>query len=65
MISSLIDIILPVFLVIGAGYLAVVTKVFKDDAVDHLMKYAQTFAVPFCCLSTWRNWTLGRCLTGG
>lgn len=46
MISSLIDIILPVFLVIGAGYLAVVTKVFKDDAVDGLMKYAQTFAVP-------------------
>lgn len=46
MISSLIDIILPVFLVIGAGYLAVVTKVFKGDAVDHLMKYAQTFAVP-------------------
>lgn len=46
MINGLVEIILPVFLVIGAGYLAVITNVFKSDAADALMKYAQTFAVP-------------------
>ena len=46
MILTLIDIIAPVFLVIGAGYLAVSRKWFGVSMVDGLMKFAIQFAVP-------------------
>ena len=38
--------ILPVFLVIGFGYLAVWRKWFSDSGVEALMKFTQTFAIP-------------------
>ncbi|MFQ1702118.1 AEC family transporter [Loktanella agnita] len=44
--AALINIILPVFLVIGFGYLAVWKGYFSDDAVNGLMKFAQGFAIP-------------------
>lgn len=44
--SGLIDVILPVFLVIGFGYLATWRGLFTDGAVEGLMRFAQTFAVP-------------------
>ncbi len=44
--SALLEIILPVFLVIGAGYLAVKFKAFPDTGVDGLMKFTQHFAIP-------------------
>ena len=44
--GALIDVILPVFLIIGFGYLAVWKGYFSDDAVDGLMKFAQSFAIP-------------------
>jgi predicted permease len=44
--QALIDVILPVFLVIGAGYLATRAGFFPASAVDGLMKFAQNFAVP-------------------
>ena len=44
--SALIEIILPVFLVIGAGYLAVKLKAFPESGVDGLMKFTQHFAIP-------------------
>ena len=44
--SALVDIILPVFLVIGAGYLAVWRGLFSDSAVDGLMRFTQGFAIP-------------------
>ncbi|MEC3860081.1 AEC family transporter [Mesobacterium sp. TK19101] len=44
--QALLDVIMPVFLVIGAGYVAVWRKWFSDDAVDGLMKFTQTFAFP-------------------
>ncbi len=44
--SALIDIILPVFLVIGFGYLAVWKGYFNDASVDGLMKFTQGFAIP-------------------
>lgn len=44
--QALIDVILPVFLVIGAGYLAVWRGYFADSAVDGLMKFTQNFAIP-------------------
>lgn len=44
--AALIDVILPVFLVIGIGYAAVWRGVFTNDWVDGLMKFAQNFAIP-------------------
>jgi malonate transporter len=38
--------VLPVFLVIGAGFIAARTKVFGEEAVNGLMVFAQNFAVP-------------------
>lgn len=46
MLQSLIDVILPVFLVIGAGYTATRTGYFKEDHVDGLMRFTQGFAIP-------------------
>ncbi|TYB87654.1 AEC family transporter [Oceaniovalibus sp. ACAM 378] len=44
--QSLIDVILPVFLVIGFGYFAVWRGLFSDSSVDGLMKFTQNFAIP-------------------
>jgi malonate transporter len=44
--SALLEVILPVFLVLGAGYLAVRTGHFSMSAVDGLMKFTQRFAIP-------------------
>lgn len=44
--QSLLDVILPVFLVIGAGYLATWRGYFSDAAVDGLMSFTQGFAIP-------------------
>lgn len=44
--SALIDVILPVFLVIGFGYAAVWRGWFSDSGVDGLMRFTQGFAIP-------------------
>jgi len=44
--AALLDVILPVFLVIGFGYLAVWKGYFSDTGVDGLMKFTQNFAIP-------------------
>lgn len=44
--QALIDVILPVFLVIGAGYFVVWRKLFSSESVDALMKFTQYFAIP-------------------
>ncbi len=44
--AALIDVILPVFIVIGFGYLAVWKGYFSDSGVDGLMKFTQGFAIP-------------------
>lgn len=44
--QALIDVILPVFLVIGLGYTLVWRKFLSDSAVDGIMKFAQHVAVP-------------------
>ncbi|NBR53753.1 MAG: AEC family transporter [Rhodobacteraceae bacterium] len=44
--AALIDVILPVFIVLGFGYVAVWTKYFSDDGIDLLMKFTQGFAIP-------------------
>lgn len=42
----MIDVILPVFLLIGAGYVAVWRGLFSDASVDALMRFALKFAIP-------------------
>lgn len=44
--GPILNAVLPVFLVIGAGYLAVWRGVMSDAAVDGLMTFATRFAVP-------------------
>lgn len=44
--GDLISVVLPVFLVVGAGYLAVWRGLFSDSAVDGLMVFTQKFAIP-------------------
>ncbi|SFP67462.1 AEC family transporter [Tranquillimonas alkanivorans] len=44
--QALIEVILPVFLVIGFGYVAVWRGLFSDAGVEGLMKFTQNFAIP-------------------
>ena len=44
--SALLDVIIPVFLIIGFGYCAVWSKLFSTDTIDGLMKFTQNFAIP-------------------
>lgn len=44
--TTLFDVILPVFLIIGFGYLVAWRKMFSEVGVDGLMRFAQNFAVP-------------------
>ena len=44
--QTLLDVILPVFLVISFGYIAVWKGYFSDAGVDGLMKFTQGFAIP-------------------
>lgn len=46
MILEILGVVLPVFLVIGAGYLATRFKLFAQSAVDGLMTFTQSFAIP-------------------
>lgn len=45
--QALLDVILPVFLVIGLGFAAARAGVMSESAVDGIMRFAQNFAVPF------------------
>ncbi len=44
--SALLDVILPVFLVIGFGWLAARLGKFGESHIDGLMKFAQSYALP-------------------
>ena len=44
--QALLQVILPVFLVMGFGYVAVWRRVFSHEAVDSLMNFTQNFAIP-------------------
>ena len=44
--QALLDVILPVFLVIGFGYLAVWRGFMSEAGVDALMSFTQNFAIP-------------------
>lgn len=57
--SDLVQIILPVFLVIGAGYLAVKFTLFPETGVDGLMRFTQNFAIPCLLFKAIANLDLG------
>lgn len=44
--NNLVNVLLPVFLVMGAGYLAAWRGMMTDSAIAGLMKFAQAFAIP-------------------
>ncbi|WP_299963490.1 AEC family transporter [uncultured Roseobacter sp.] len=44
--QTLLDVILPVFLVIGFGYVAVWRGLFSGAGIDALMRFTQHFAIP-------------------
>ncbi|MEO1306743.1 MAG: AEC family transporter, partial [Pseudomonadota bacterium] len=44
--ATLLEVILPVFLVIGIGYVAVWKGLFSESGVDGLMVFTQQFAIP-------------------
>jgi predicted permease len=46
MLFEILDIVAPVFLVVGAGYTAVKTGLSGDGPTDQLMKFAIKFAIP-------------------
>ncbi len=46
MFQTLINVVLPVFLVIGAGYGTTRARYFSQSQIDALMRFAQSFAIP-------------------
>jgi predicted permease len=50
-IGVVLNVVLPVFIVMGAGFAAAKTRLFPAPAVDGLMLFTQTFGVP-CVLFT-------------
>lgn len=57
--SALFDIILPVFLVVGFGYLVSWRGWLSEPAVDGLMRFAQNFAVPTLLFASMARLDLG------
>ncbi|MEM7596081.1 MAG: AEC family transporter [Pseudomonadota bacterium] len=58
--QALLDVILPVFVVIGAGYLAVWRQWFSEAGVDGLMAFTQNFAIPCLLFLAIANLDLGQ-----
>ena len=50
--NALVEVILPVFLVIGFGYVAARWAGFNEAAVDSLMRFSQNFALPCLLFKT-------------
>ncbi|WP_299283321.1 AEC family transporter [uncultured Tateyamaria sp.] len=63
--QALLDVILPVFLVIGFGYVAVWRGFFPASGVDALMKFSQHFAIPCLLFSAIANLDLSVSLNPG
>ena len=57
--QALLEVILPVFLVIGAGYLAVWRRLFSEANVNALMTFTQGFAIPCLLFSALSGIDLG------
>ncbi len=55
---TLIQVVLPVFLVTATGFVVVRTGYFKDNLIDGLNRYTQAFAVPVLLFNATRNMDL-------
>ncbi|MEO0760663.1 MAG: AEC family transporter [Pseudomonadota bacterium] len=64
-IAALFLIVLPVFLVVGAGYAAVRLRAFPDEAVNPLVKFATGIAVPVLLFRSIYNLDLSSALQPG
>ncbi len=58
--QALLDVVLPVFFVIGFGYAAVWRGWFTDQGVDALMTFTQRFAIPCLLFGAISTLDLGR-----
>ncbi len=63
--QALIGVILPVFLVMGAGWIATRSGYLTAEAIDALMRFAQGIAVPVLLFSAVAHLDLGKALGGG
>ncbi len=63
--SALLDVILPVFLVIGFGYAAARWLGFRDESVDGVMQFAQGFALPLLLFASIARLDLGLAYDAG
>jgi hypothetical protein len=54
-VSSLIEVILPVFLIIGIGFIAAKLKWLPSTAVDGVMLFTQRFAIPCLLFNAMAN----------
>jgi len=64
-ILAILTVVLPVFLVIGAGYLATRLGRFSNSAVDGLMSFTQNFAIPCLLFRAIVDLDLGRTFDPG
>jgi malonate transporter and related proteins len=64
-LSALLDVILPVFLVIGFGYVAARWLGFREASVDGVMHFAQGFALPLLLFSSIARLDLGQAYNPG
>lgn len=62
-IIALLIIVLPVFLLVGAGYAAVRTKIFPDAGIDFLVKFATNIAIPTLLFRAMLTLDLGAALS--
>ena len=65
MIFTLIDVVLPVFLVIAAGYVATRSGYLKSTAIDGLMVFTQSLAIPCLLFKATMELDLGAALGAG
>jgi predicted permease len=63
--SALLDVILPVFIVIGFGYVAARWLGFKEASVDGVMHFAQGFALPLLLFASIARLDLGQAYDTG
>jgi len=64
-VQALIEVILPVFMVLGFGYAAARARLISEAAIDGLMKFAQGFAVPVLLFRSMATLDLARHFEAG
>ncbi len=65
MITGILAVVVPVFIVIGAGWAAARSRIFAPSAVDGLMVFAQRFGIPCVLFRGISQLDLGRAFDPG